>query len=337
MTAVIRKIDRRRILAGAGAALVATTALQSSNEARAQTPVDAAAGGTRTIAHPLGTTEVPTVPRRFMILDNTVTIGYAASLGMLPAFALEQDLGREQPFPEDLYPGVAAVQPIPGDAGNVSLEAVAAARPDLIVFAAGYFDDAYDQLSRIAPTVALAYEWGGRDWENLRLLAEVLGVPERVAGVKRRYDDALDRAKARVSGAGKTVSFGALWHDGSVMVYEPGAYLAMRSAAQLGFELVPDFGAVGGAPGDFRLQLSAERITELSGDYLILLQATNSPDEQAAIEAMLGRPLFQALPAVRGDRVLIVSRLSASGAAGVDGWLKVLDRMVEFFDEEGRA
>jgi len=313
---------------GAGAALLGTAALGRGRPAGAEaTPTR---GVTRTVEHALGVTEVPAAPRRYLILDNTVTIGYAASLGMLPAFALEQDLGRQQPFPEDLYPAVEAVEPIPGDFSNINLEAIVAAKPDLIVGAAGYFDDVYDRLSEIAPTVALAYAWQD-PWVDMGLLADALGAPERVAPAKRRVDEAIVEVRTRVSGQGRTVSFGAVWNDGSVMVYGPTFVVPILAAIELGYELVPDFAAVDGTPGEMRVNVSAERVTELSSDYLVLLQATNSPEEQAAVDEMLARPLFQALPAVRDDRVLVVSRLTAVGAAGVDGWLTVLDQMATLF------
>jgi len=163
------------------------------------------------------------------------------------------------------------------------------------------------------------------------LLADALGVPERVAPAKRRVDEAIVEVRTRVSGQGRTVSFGAVWNDGSVMVYGPTFVVPILAALELGYELVPDFAAVDGTPGEMRVNVSAERVTELSGDYLVLLQATNSPEEQAAVDEMLARPLFQALPAVRDDRVLVVSRLTAVGAAGVDGWLTVLDQMATLF------
>jgi len=168
----------------------------------------------------------------------------------------------------------------------------------------------------------------GQHWDNLRLVADVLGVPERADEAERRYDAAVGRA--RVLGEGRTVSFGAVWEDGSLAVYEPDYYLAMRSAVELGFRLVPDFAGVGGKPGEGRIFLSAERVGELSGDCLILLQATNSADESAALEEVMNKPLFERLPAVEGGQVFVVSRLTAAGAAGVEGWLGLLDEMVPF-------
>jgi iron complex transport system substrate-binding protein len=323
---------RREFLIGAAGLLLLPARCGGESDEGAQS----SSGDTRTVEHALGRTEVPVAPRRFMVLDNTVTVGYAASVGMLPAFALEQDLGREQPFPEDLYPEAEEIEPIPGDSGSVSLEAVAAAEPDLIIGASGYFDDTYDELSEVAPTVSLEYGW--RDpWADMRLVADALGVPGRVEGARRRVDDALARAQERVFGAGRTVSFGSAWEDGSVMIYEPTFYFPILAAKRLGFEPVPDFAAVSGKPGDGRVQVSAERVGELSGDYLILFQATNSAQERAALEELMNKPLFKRLPAVERDRVLVVSRLTALGAAGVEGWLGLLEEMVPFFEGRGGA
>lgn len=332
-----RRISRRRLLriGGASVAGAALFGVGCGGEAGQSE----ASGETRTIEHALGTTEVPARPQIYMILDNTVSIGYAASVGMLPAFAIEQDLGRAQPFPEDLYPDAEEVEPISGDFGSASLETVARANPDLIVAAAGYVDDVYDELTRIAPTVSL--EYGFQDpWSDMRLFAEALGVPRRVDEAKCRVDDEIARAKERVSGEGRTMSFGAAWEDGSIMIYEPIYYLPILAAKELGFEPVPDFADfadIGGSPGEGRVNLSAERVTELSGDYVILLQATNSADESAALDEILDGPLFQRLPAVENDRVLVMSRLTALGAAGVDGWLDQLDELVAFLEESGQG
>jgi iron complex transport system substrate-binding protein len=127
---------------------------------------DVVSGGRRVVHHRFGVTVVPAEPRR------VISVGYEEHdlllhLGVVPV--LQRDYFGEQPcavwpWSWDLLgrhrPATFATDEIP-------LDAVAAARPDLIMATnAGLHEATYDALSSIAPTVAQSARHP--DWETPR-------------------------------------------------------------------------------------------------------------------------------------------------------------------------
>ncbi|WP_329036837.1 iron-siderophore ABC transporter substrate-binding protein [Streptomyces sp. NBC_00178] len=111
---------------------------------------DAAAGVfPRTLTHAMGTTKLPSKPRRVVVLDvgefdNVVSlgvkpVGYAPSEGDA---AIPSYLKKEAGNPVSV-----------GTINSLNLEAIAGLKPDLILGSQLRAADKYDELSKIAPTV----------------------------------------------------------------------------------------------------------------------------------------------------------------------------------------
>ena len=106
----------------------------------------------RVIEHALGRTVVPLDPERVVSLSFFAT-DILTALGQ-PPVASETYL---QDFAY-LEPLLSGVTPIPSGEAGYNLEAIVAARPDLILIEGGggqVYGADYEQLSRIAPTVVL--------------------------------------------------------------------------------------------------------------------------------------------------------------------------------------
>jgi iron complex transport system substrate-binding protein len=285
----------------------------------------------RTVRHPLGTTRVPLDAERLVIVDpERVTLGYVLSLGRVPVAAMSDEPPGQEPF-AGLGEEAERVERLPGP--EPDLEAVARARPDLILFDPNTAGDVYDELSRIAPTVALEYSY--RAFDDLRQVARALGDPRAAEEALRRVDEEIDRAREEVGGC-PTISMTGVRDDGTLRLYEPGVYFHSIAAERLGCEVVPKFEEMGVEASFGIADLSAEETPAFDGEHLFLLQDLASRDERETLEELRARPLFQRLPAVRAGRVTVIDNEDVYGA-GVEGWLRVLETMTEALSAGPRA
>src|SRR5688500_7127369 len=84
------------------------------------------APATRTVQHPLGTTEVPVAPTRVVALDRRAALPHLLALGVTPIAALTYESIIGTPFPPVIAEQArdVAVLPVAGSADDPNLEAV---------------------------------------------------------------------------------------------------------------------------------------------------------------------------------------------------------------------
>lgn len=155
----------------------------------------------RTVGHFGGTTEIPTEPKRIVVIA-TGQLDAVLTLGVLPtgvaygdgAALVPEYIAREFPRYSSEMAGFVDV----GHRQNPDLEAIAALQPDLILANKAASEDNYGTLSTIAPTVLT--EGTGVNWkQDFLLLADALGRTEQA---QQFIDDFVSRAHE----LGKTVS-----------------------------------------------------------------------------------------------------------------------------------
>lgn len=255
-----------------------------------------------TITHKLGSTTIPAKPQRVVALGGA-DADVAVALGVPPVAVPRFSTGEYSPW---LKPEIntAEVELI-GDAGGanpVSLEQVAALKPDLIL-AGQYFqiDSQYEQLSQIAPTVAYQQTQITDGWEvQTKVIGQALGRQDRaqevIAGVKSKIDEV---RKAHPEFEGKTASYSFHFAPDSIQTINSTDDYAAEIVGDLGMSLSPKVTAL---EGDQGAQISLEQIGILDADVLIL--AYTSDDLRKSLE---NNPVFQSVPAVKDGRYLPVS------------------------------
>ncbi|SDN74560.1 ABC transporter substrate-binding protein [Geodermatophilus sp. DSM 45219] len=185
-------------------AVVAATALSAcgssagdAEEASAQEPGPAE---TRSVAHVLGTTEVPTDPQRVVTLD-TPHLDTALSLDVTPVGSVQSDVAAGLPeYLGDRTQGIEVV----GTIEEPDLEAITALEPDLILSSSVRHEAIYDQLSQIAPTVFTDYTDGWR--AMFTTTADALGRAEEGEEALAGYDARVDEVGEAVGAEGATAS-----------------------------------------------------------------------------------------------------------------------------------
>jgi iron complex transport system substrate-binding protein len=259
------------------------------------------AGGTRTVAHLLGESEVPVPPTRVVAVTGTVELDTLVALGVIPVAAaeLESGVGFSGQVADRLDGTVML-----GTRRDINLEAVAAQEPDLIVGTVGWLTDLYPELSGIAPTVPIDDSTGWRD--VTRQVAEAVGHRERAEAVVAAVDERIDDLAAAVGDgvAGLTytlmVSFASAGEYGLYHLPEDVDALLQRLGMvrpQQQLDLFP--------PGEYYAAISLEQVDVLDTD-VILLFAYDDAESAAEVAAARRDPLFASLPASQAGRVLVV-------------------------------
>lgn len=263
--------------------------------------------GGREVTHSEGVTEVPAQPQKVVALGEEFLLSDLLALGVKP-IASTATLGTEfSGIPEDETEGIE-----PLDVALLTPEDVGAMDPDLLLvdeFVLGQVG--FDRLMKIAPTVPIPSE----DWRgSLELLGEVVDNEDGAERLIDDHDDALEDAKASIEEG--TQASVATAYPSEVVAWTDGPSTIPATLLDLGVELVPGADDDLGPLDAGRVPLSRERIDLLSAPTLLLLQTSGVEGEDAAVARLESAALYDQLPAVQNDRVVVLDRLGYPGVTG---------------------
>lgn len=295
------EISRRRLLlAGAATALLAACGGDDGG---------AAAPSTRTVEGSRGPVQLPTDPQRVAALVGSADID-VITLGIEPVFSGSYARGwvdiPATTRTSDLIP------PNPED--------VAAVTPDLLI---GWDwlaeDSSWSQLSAIAPAITLP-EAEGTNWRDVYLtVADAVNRRPRGLDELAAFDARVAELRTRITARGaRRVNY--------IGVFEPGTYWQWSAAypsnehlAAAGFEV--------DAPAEDIKDASVERLPELTAPWIIV----SAPgDDDGPLTQLQQNPLWQKLPAVQADQVIVVDR-DLWGGAGLLWARALLDDVERLF------
>jgi iron complex transport system substrate-binding protein len=286
-------------------------------------------GGTRTIKHKYGKTEVSGTPER------VVTVGftdgdYVLALGVTPV-AVREWFGEKPyatwPWAQDEL-GDAKPEVLPST--ELNFEQIAGLEPDLIVgVSSGMTGQEYDTLSEISPTLPQSGEFVdfGVPWqEQTRAIGRALGREDRagrlVSDLESRFAAAREEHPEFEGASGVVVGLTA--EDGS---YTPSPYgpqdVRGRFMTSLGFRIPEEISDLTGDA--FFADLSRERLELIDADALVWVTVVAED-----FEAVRTDPLYQRLDVARQGRDLFLEE-TLSGALSFGSVLSLpfaLDELV---------
>lgn len=167
---------------------------------------------------------------------------------------------------------------------DIDLEAVAAAKPDLIITEPSRHVSV-EQLAKIAPTVSIDHLQGSAP-RIYRKLAQLTGSQARLAVLERRYQEQIKQLKATVNPQQYRVSV-IQANNGKVTVHH--SYHALgRVLRDAGFRFPPLIDKI---PDGQRIDVSAEQLPELDADFVFATWRSDTggkpQDELKAMEAVM--------------------------------------------------
>lgn len=266
-------IVRLRAFAALLAAAVLLSACGGGGSAPAAEAPPASGGGAFpvTVVHSLGSTVVPKAPQRVVSLGYTDQDTILA-LGVVPV-AIREFTGNQPsatwPWASDRLQG----QQPQVLTGEVSTEAIAALRPDLIIaVSAGLTQEQYDTYSQIAPTITQPpgsnpYQTA---WEDTtRLIGTALGKTDEadrlVSDLEARFT-AVRTQYPQFAGMPAAVAAASSTGNGHYFVWTSDDNRG-RFLTSLGFTVPAQFDEL--AAGDFYADISGEQLGLLDQNDLV--------------------------------------------------------------------
>lgn len=231
-------------------------------------------------------------PERIAVL-HPLYMDYFFALGVPPiasgnAVSALKEFATLQP-----YAGTAEVEDL-GSGRDLNLEAIMAAKPDVIVTFKGHIDGKYEELSKIAPVVQIDYS---DKWENATMMcAQIVGKEELAEQLIKETKEKIEKTKEQM-GDLKNKSFALLRVDSKNSFTAQGTKNTVYYNETDGFglkkpEQYPEEGA----------GLSLEALAEMDPDYIII---QHSPDlAKAAVQEKEDSTVWKSMKAVKDKHVL---------------------------------
>ncbi|MEM7287707.1 MAG: iron-siderophore ABC transporter substrate-binding protein [Actinomycetota bacterium] len=285
------------------------------------------APATRIVEHGLGTTEVPGRAERIVVMDPGTILPTLLFLGQ-PVVAAPLPA---EPFPSRLVSeeDLSAITSV--GLPDVSFELIAASEPDLIIGFDLSLADTYDQLSQIAPTVAVELDLN--DWRgNAERIGIAVGIEDEMAAALADYDarvaqlqtdlgDTLDTEVSVVRALGQLIRLHTRFHFAGQVLDDVGF---ARPEAQRTDD-----------PEVRLVQISLEELPQADGDVMFVfgagsLGSLGGDEVSEVVQAILDHPLYPTLAVAQSDAVFVVDPLGWQ-QGGLPAANLILDDLEEAF------
>jgi ABC-type Fe3+-hydroxamate transport system substrate-binding protein len=259
-------------------------------------------GGTVSVEHRYGTTEVPVRPERIVALDTQWTDVLLALDTPPVGYLAESTVDGELPWRGDRLDGITSIEAT----DSLPYEEIAELQPDLILVTYLATEQAdYETLSDIAPTIPTLTANQVDSWQDMaRTAGTFLDAPDEAEALIDEVDGAVREVADELPGLdGKTFALvNFVPGDAFYVVADPedGANVVF---SQLGLELPQRLlDAADGVSG--RVELSLEQAELLDSDVLVLFTNGAEPTDIAG---------YNQLPAVTGGAVAVLELADVIG------------------------
>ncbi|MFH8973403.1 iron-siderophore ABC transporter substrate-binding protein [Streptomyces sp. NPDC017890] len=266
-----------------------------------------------TIKHALGTTEIPSKPKRVATV-NWANEEVPLALGVVPVGMAKATFGDDDadgvlPWTEKRLEELGAKTPVLFDeTDGIDFEAVADTEPDVILAAySGLTEQDYETLSQIAPVVAYPEAAWATPWRDIiRQNSKAIGLADEgdklIGGLEGRISETAAKYPQL---KGKTAMF--MTHVSSKDVSQVGFYTTHDTRTQfftdLGMKIPASVSGPSESTKKFVLTKSAERIDDFNDVDII---TGYGDDTGELLKALKEDPLTSKLAAVERDSIYLL-------------------------------
>lgn len=283
---------------------------------------DTSKGKTVSVQDAMGTVEVPTDPKRIVVLTNEGTEALL-SLGVKPVGAVTGTTGEWYDHTKKELEGVKAI----GKEKDVNIEAIASLKPDLIIGNKMRHEKIYAQLKSIAPTVYSDTIRGA--WkDNFRFYAKVLNKETEGEKSIKEYEDKIayiqDNYKNKLDSEVSLVRF----MNGKTRIYL-GDTFAGTILKEIGFKRPKTQQGT-----EFVNEIGKERLKEAEGDVMFYFtQEFGDGKGLASEKEWINDPLFKSLDVVKNNKAIKVDDIIWNTAGGIKAANLMIDDLTNILKE----
>jgi len=265
----------------------------------------------------MGEVEIPTEPEKIATLVGPFA-EHLVTLGVKPYAADSSFDGAENQFELHLAAQMEGTVPL-GGTWTPNMEAILGAGPDVILSIKAVHEKAYEDLSKIAPTVLL--DKPHEDWRAALLkTAEIVGKEElaqqRIEEYEKKYKEAGEKVRAAIGE--ETVLYMRVLPK-EIRIYHGKGPQGTVLYKELG--LTPPDGILMDSEAD---AIQMEKLTEIDPDHIFLL---NSAPER--IEEFKNHPVWKNLKAVKENHVYDGSKEVWPYGSGYISQTTAIDYIIE--------
>jgi ABC-type Fe3+-hydroxamate transport system substrate-binding protein len=272
----------------------------------AATATAAAAGATRTVEDAFGPVELPAAYERPVPLDG-VFAADMLQLGVQPA-AIPNDVKLQLSTLLEWLPAGTDLEAFPdfGESYPLNLEALARVAPDLLIAANWELDYYGDSLGQIAPVYSAEWEHNGAWRDRFLRVADALDRSDEAQAVSDEFDAFVAQLPPELTG--QTIAFVRASALDDIRADILPTSFAGSVAAEAGIPLLDLSSEIDIDPDANWIDLSQETLELLAGADLIVISDLSfyDPEVEPTDVVLAGNPLWNGLPAVQNDRVVMV-------------------------------
>lgn len=251
-----------------------------------------------TIEHVYGETTIDQLPTR------VATVGWSdqdvvVALGEVPVGATKITWGGNEAGSTDYFDeALAELDPNAeitryDDSDGIPIDEIAALQPDLILGVnSGLTEEEYDQLSKIADTIAYPKIAWGTSWEDsLEIIGTALGRSDKAAEVRAATNAMLDQVTVDYPQL-EGMSFAWTWFNAAdlstIGIYTP-TDLRPQMMRRFGMVDAPKVIEISAGTDGFSANLSAEQSDQLDADLIVFYIESAGQDEQFKADPLIGQ------------------------------------------------
>lgn len=278
----------------------------------------------RTIQHTFGTDEIPKEPLRVVTLGEESMLVNLLDIGIQPVLSIVN-------IPDDV-PLITAEEAggtqLVSSSGNVSMEALVAVDPDLIIGNVFFINKiGYSRLSDIAPTVSVSYETPLIEY--VETLA-VFGLREQAEADVAEFEAQIAAEAARINAADIELSVAAMYGGSNLALFFDGPQPPPEMVKKLGVTILPDDEEREPLKiRNGRSFVNEERLDLISDERLIMLQTASVDGEMESYNELTSSALWQQLPVVKNGTITVLDRIGYPGFRGQQALLTDLVAALE--------